>query len=194
MRNLIVIWWVHYPLLSRIRLLNWTNFETKHLNQGLPRFAPIARFYVHQTTRVSCRTFVVRRMLRRRKEDGEEGERGVALSVWEGLPEMVGSRWPVTRTVTHRPRCTCFAGYRAALLVYLDWLEGFMNSHRVRFYVNLGLRVPPSGNWLYVGLDLFILFSFPAFFAAGYTRYSSILESWITLLIMNFRPPVREVI
>ena len=33
--------------------------------------------------------------------------------------------------------------------------EGFTNSHRVRLYVNPGLRVPPSENWLYVGLRSF---------------------------------------
>lgn len=37
------------------------------------------------------------------------------VRVWEGLRQILASGWPVTRAVTHRPRCTCLG---AIILLY----------------------------------------------------------------------------
>lgn len=38
------------------------------------------------------------------------------VRVWEGLRQILASGWPVTRAVTHRPRCTCLG-----VIVLLYW-------------------------------------------------------------------------
>lgn len=50
------------------------------------------------------------------------------VRVWEGLRQILAPGWPVTRAVTHRPRCTCLG---AIILLYWfisrELREGCMN-------------------------------------------------------------------